>query len=158
MLEDLTRSIDFVDAWLRNFGGTGFGFCMLQILLLLTLVLLTRTLRDVHSGSGAGFSASPDASTEEAFIKPHYGYTWFFVLGNVLITLIIYRQKGNLEVGIDNSGLRSLYQIIPVFYYAAMTAIAPLFEKPLTMKRSKKPQMEDCEISGNRKGNRENSK
>ncbi len=159
MLEDLTRSIDFVDAWLRNFGGTGFGFCMLQILLLLTLVLLTRTLRDVHARSGAGFSASPDASTEEAFIKPHYGYTWFFVLGNVLITLIIYRQKGNLEVGIDNSGLRSLYQIIPVFYYAAMTAIAPLFEKPLTMKHPKKAVSNDCEMSGNGKtGNCKNSK
>lgn len=145
MLEDLTRSIDFVDAWLRNFGGTGFGFCMLQILLLLTLVLLTRTLHGTNAGSGS-------------FTRPHYGYTWFFVLGNVLITLIIYRQKGNLEVGIDNSGLRSLYQIIPVFYYAAMTDIAPLFEKPLTKKRSKKPETEDCGISGNGKGDRENSK
>lgn len=158
MTESLTRSIDFVDAWLRNFGGTGFGFCMLQILLLLTLVLLTRTLRDAHAGNGTGVTASSDAPAQAAFTKPHYGYNWFFVLGNVLITLIIYRQKGNLEVGIDNSGLRSLYQIIPVFYYAAMTDIAPLFEKPLTKKRPKKPETEDCGISRNGKGNRENSK
>ena len=119
MTENLTRSIDFVDAWLRNFGGFGFGFCILQILLLVVLVLLVQ-----HFPAAA--SDKRDGRTQ-----PRYGYTWFFVLGNVLVTLIIYRQKGNLEVGIDNSGLRSLYQIIPVFYYAAMTAIAPLFEKPL---------------------------
>lgn len=119
MTESLTRSIDFVDAWLRNFSGFGFGFCMLQILLLVTLVLLAQHLP----------AAASDKSNSRTQLR--YGYTWFFVLGNVLVTLIIYRQKGNLEVGIDNSGLRSLYQIIPVFYYAAMTTITPLFEKPL---------------------------
>lgn len=119
MTESLTRSIDFVDAWLRNFGGFGLGFCILQILLLVTLVLLVQHLPAAASDKRNGRT------------HPRYGYTWFFVLGNVFVTLIIYRQKGNLEVGIDNSGLRSLYQIIPVFYYAAMTTIAPLFEKPL---------------------------
>ena len=119
MTESLTRSIDFVDAWLRNFSGFGFGFCMLQILLLITLVLLVQHLPATASDK------------ENSRTQPRYGYTWFFVLGNVLVTLVIYLQKGNLEVGIDNSGLRSLYQIIPVFYYAAMTTITPLFEKPL---------------------------
>lgn len=122
MSENLTRSVDFVDAWLRNFSGFGFGFCMLQILLLITLVLLMPYLPAVNA-------AGTFKSKKEQ--KPfRYGYTWFFVIGNVLVTFIIYRQKGNMEVGIDNSGLRSLYQILPVFYYAAMTTITPLFEKP----------------------------
>ena len=128
MTERLTRSIDFVDAWLRNFGGFGFGFCILQILLLVTLALLAQHLP----------AAAPDKRNSR--MQPRYGYTWFFVVGNVLVTLIIYRQKGNLEVGIDNSGLRSLYQIIPVFYYAAMTTIAPLFEKALIAESHEKQE------------------
>ncbi|MCM1538850.1 MAG: hypothetical protein NC254_10690 [bacterium] len=120
MMENVTTSIDYIDAWLRNFGGVGFGFCMLQILLLTTLVLL-----------------APQFSTVDKPLR--YGYTWFFVLGNILVTLIIYRQKGNTEVGIDNSGLRALYQIIPVFYYAALTTIAPLFEKPLNSNHTEVP-------------------
>lgn len=120
MTENLARSIDFIDTWLRNFSGVGFGFCILQILLLVILVLLVQHL------------PAADSPGVQNVKKPsRYGYTWFFVLGNVLVTFVIYRQKWNLEVGIDNSGLRSLYQIIPVFYYAAMTTIAPLFEKPL---------------------------
>lgn len=120
-VRNLSLSIDFVDAWLRNFSSTGFGFCMLQILLLIALVLLAG-----HMPAGRG----SDGQKKQKFSR--YGYTWFFVLGNVLLTLIIYLQKGNLEVGVDNSGLRALYQTIPVFYYAAMAAVAPLFEKPLT--------------------------
>lgn len=121
MSENLIRSIDFVDAWLRNFGGFGFGFCMLQILLLITLVLLMPYLPAVNAAGTLKLQKEQKTS--------RYGYAWFFVLGNILVTFIIYRQKGNMEVGIDNSGLRSLYQILPVFYYAAMTTIAPLFEK-----------------------------
>lgn len=118
MTKGLSVSIDFVDAWLRNFGGFGFGFCIFQILLLIALALLVQ-------------QPAADAPGRQNGEKPsRYGYSWFFVLGNVLVTLVIYRQKSNTEVGIDNSGLRALYQIIPVFYYAAMTTIAPLFEKP----------------------------
>lgn len=120
MTESLTRSIDFVDVWLRNLGGFGSGFCIFQILLLVTFVLLVQHL-----------PAADSPTKPKGQRPPRYGYTWFFVLGNVLVTLVIYRQKGNLEVGIDNSGLRALYQIIPVFYYAAMTTIAPLFVKPI---------------------------
>lgn len=120
-VRNLSLSIDFVDAWLRNFSSTGFGFCMLQILLLIALVLLAGHMPAAKSSDG---------QKKQKFSR--YGYTWFFVLGNVLLTLIIYLQKGNLEVGVDNSGLRALYQTIPVFYYAAMAAVAPLFEKPLT--------------------------
>ena len=127
MTESLTRSIDFVDTWLRNLSGFGFGFCMLQILLLVTSVLL---IQKPPAADASGNRKEPMPS--------RYRYTWFFVLGNVLVTLIIYRQKGNLEIGIDNSGLRALYQIIPVFYYAAMTTIAPLFEKPLITDNRKK--------------------
>lgn len=138
MTENLVRSIDFVDAWLRNFSGTGFGFCIFQILLLITLVLLME--HKPASGSPmersdiASSSAVPSHRKQTKKKSCRYGYTWFFILGNVLVTLMIYRQKGSTEIGIDNSGLRALYQIIPVFYYAAMTTIAPLFEQPLITK------------------------
>ncbi len=100
LLKDVTNSIDYVDVWLRNMGGYGFGYAIFGILLLAVLTLIA---------------------------KPRYCYSMFFIVGYALIIFIIYRQKLNLEVGLDNSGLRALYQIIPVFYYAAMTTIAPLF-------------------------------
>lgn len=96
----LTQSIDYIDAWFRNFAAFGFGYCIFGILLLIVLVVAA---------------------------KPQYAYTLFFTFGYILITLAIYSNKPNAEVGLDNSGLRALYQIIPVFYYAAMTTIAPLF-------------------------------
>ncbi len=156
MTESLTRSIDFVDAWLRNFGGVGFGFCIFQILLLITLVLLVpqhpaadASIEAFSAARSAAQASSVEHSSGKQKAKKscRYGYTWFFVIGNVLVTLIIYRQKGNLEIGVDNSGLRALYQIIPVFYYAAMTAIAPLFEKPPTTKSrdQSKPQRKELE-------------
>lgn len=129
--KNLSVSIDFIDAWLRNLSGFGFGFSILQILLLITLVLIVNHMPGM--GTSNAFIGSGDSGVPVK-IKPskmRYEYAWFFIVGNILITMIIYRHKGNLEVGIDNSGLRSLYQIIPVFYYAAMTTIAPLFAKPL---------------------------
>ena len=137
MSKDLTLSVDFIDTWLRNFSGIGFGFCSLQILLLVTLVLLVGHTPAVRN----------EKSPKDREI-PRYGYSLFFVLGNVLITFIIYLQKRNLDVGIDNSGLRALYQIIPVFYYAAMTAIAPLFEKPMIRKSGNQSEPDKYELSG----------
>lgn len=101
-VRDASRFIDYVDAWIRNLAGTAFGYSSLGILLLLCLILLSR---------------------------PSYDYLLFTTAGSALVTLIIYWNKGNLELNIDNSGLRALYQIIPIFFLVSAIDIRRLFSK-----------------------------
>lgn len=99
-VRDIGRFIDYTDSWIRNLGGTAFGYSILGILMLAVLILLSR---------------------------PSYDYSLFMVVGYTLLTLIIYWNKGNTETNIDNSGLRALYQILPVFFCAAAFRVGALF-------------------------------
>lgn len=100
-VKDMGRFIDYVDTWIRNLAGTAFGYSSLGILLLLCLIILSR---------------------------PPYDYLLFTTTGFALITLIVYWNKGNLEMNIDNSGLRALYQIIPIFFFVTAVYIRRLFQ------------------------------
>lgn len=101
-VKDFARFIDYTDTWLRNLSGTAFGFSILGILLLLCMILLSR---------------------------PSYDYSLFAAAGFTLMVFIIYWNKGNLELNIDNSGLRALYQILPIFYLSAAMHIQKLFDR-----------------------------
>lgn len=100
VLKERALLLDFIDVWFRNLFGTAFGFALFGILLLVCLILLCR---------------------------PVYDDSLFFVVGYLLVMLIIYWNKGNLEQNIDNSGLRALYQILMTFYAAAAIKIIPFF-------------------------------
>lgn len=99
-IKDVGRFIDYTDTWIRNLAGTAFGYSCLGILLFVCLILLSR---------------------------PPYDYLLFATAGSALLTLIIYWNKGNLELNIDNSGLRALYQIIPIFFLASAVHLRRLF-------------------------------
>lgn len=100
IFKNRTIFLDFTDAWFRNLAGTAFGFSIFSILLLCCLIIL---------------------------VRPGYDYSVFMLVGYALIILIIYWNKQNLDIGVDNSGLRALYQIIPVFYCVAAVKLIPLF-------------------------------
>ena len=99
VIKDHGIFLDFIDAWFRNLGGTAFGYSIFSILLLCGLIALS---------------------------KPEFDYSLFLLIGYGLIILIIYWNKQNLDIGVDNSGLRALYQIIPVFYCIAAIKLLPL--------------------------------
>lgn len=101
-IKDIGRFIDYADTWIRNLAGTAFGYASLGILLLLCLIILS---------------------------GPSYDYFLFTTFGFALVTFIIYWNKGNLELNIDNSGLRALYQIIPIFFFVSAVHIRGLFSK-----------------------------
>lgn len=89
-VKNRTRFIDYSDAWVRNLLGTGFGYALLGILLLVVLCLIAKNKYDISS---------------------------FVVFGFIILILLVYINKDNKESNIDNSGLRAIYQIIPIFYF-----------------------------------------
>ncbi len=100
---DIGRFIDYVDGWIRNLGGTAFGYSIIGILLLLCISLLKRSA---------------------------YDYSLCLSIGYILLVFIIYWNKGNAETNIDNSGIRALYQILPIFFCSAAFHVLPLlFDK-----------------------------
>lgn len=98
-LIDITRFIEYTDAWLRNLGGTAFGYSAIGILLSFGICLLK---------------------------KSNYDYPFYLSINYILLVLIIYWNKGNTETNIDNSGLRALYQIIPIFFCSMAFRILPI--------------------------------
>ena len=102
-LLDIRRFIDYMDVWVRNLGGTAFGYSMIGILLLLCLCFLKRS---------------------------DYDYPLYLSIGYILLIFIIYWNKGNTETNIDNSGLRALYQIIPILFCSIALHITGLFTSP----------------------------
>ena len=105
---DVGKFIDYIDAWIRNFGGTAFGYSMLGILLLFCLCFIKNTA---------------------------YDYSLCLSIGYILLILIIYLNKGNWETNVDNSGLRALYQILPIFFCSMAFHCHTLFLSEKTVKR-----------------------
>lgn len=99
MLKPLT-SIDHIDAVLRVLSGSSYGLSILVWGVFLCAYLAC---------------------------GPKLDYEIFIIAGYCLLTFLIYWNKGNTEHGIDNSGMRAFYQIIPMIYYAAGVKLAVLF-------------------------------
>lgn len=55
-------------------------------------------------------------------------YEGFLVMAYCLLTFIIYSFKGNVETGIDNSGMRAFVQIVPMFFFWASKELSWLVE------------------------------
>lgn len=93
-------SIDHIDAIFRVLAGSSYGFSIIVWGILFCAVLIAR---------------------------PQLDYHLFAVFGYCMLTFLIYWNKGNTEQGIDNSGMRAFYQIIPMIYYTAAVKMAGLF-------------------------------
>lgn len=61
--------------------------------------------------------------------KIEWGYEILFIAGYCMLTFLIYWNKGNSEQGIDNSGMRTFVQIVPMIFYGASKIIAERIEK-----------------------------
>ena len=90
MLINYPNSLEYIDAWCRNFAGIGFGYSIFLLLFLFGLSLI---------------------------LSKEYDYALFVIIGYILLVFIIYESKGNTETNIDNSGLRAFVQIIPVLFF-----------------------------------------
>lgn len=97
-------SIDYLDAWLRNFVGIAFGYSIFLILFLIGISVIC---------------------------SEKYDFLQFVTLGYIILIFIIYEAKGNFETNIDNSGLRALIQILPVLFFTAAYKLNKVFF-PLT--------------------------
>lgn len=91
MLKPVT-SIDHIDAIIRVLLGSSYGYTVFAWGILCIIILLSSSKLDFHK---------------------------FFIIGYCILTFLIYWNKGNTEQGIDNSGMRMFYQVIPIFYYYA---------------------------------------
>lgn len=98
-VKDIPLFLDYMDVWFRNVVGISFGYSMLLLLFLSVLITLLQKKTD-------GFS--------------------FWIIGYILLVLVIYWNKRNLETDIDNSGLRAMYQIIPELFLLAAWRLAPV--------------------------------
>lgn len=84
------KSVDHIDAVLKILVSPAYGFSLLLWLLPLAVI-----------------AVKP--------IKIDYGI--FLVVGYCILTFLIYWNKGNTEQGIDNSGMRSFVQIVPMIFF-----------------------------------------
>lgn len=96
------ESINHIDAIFHVLLGSSYGFSILSWGIFVCIILLK---------------------------KPKVDYELFVLLGYCLLTFLIYWNKGNIEKGIDNSGMRAFYQIIPMIYYVAAIRALEFFDK-----------------------------
>lgn len=92
ILLKFSLSVDHIDAVFHVLVSPAYGFSLLSWLVLLAAVLVTR---------------------------PKIDYSLFLIIGYCLLTFLIYWNKGNTEQGIDNSGMRTFVQVVPLIYYVA---------------------------------------
>lgn len=102
ILIKLSRSIDHIDAVFHVLVSPAYGFSLLNWLFLLAVVMARR-------------------------IEIDYGI--FFIFGYCMLTFLIYWNKGNTDVGIDNSGMRNFVQIVPMIYYIGAAKIKEIFNR-----------------------------
>lgn len=98
----LEASIEHIDAIFHVLVSPAYGFSLLMWLLILALI----------------FSE-----------KIEWNYELLLVIGYCMLTFLIYWNKGNREQGIDNSGMRTFVQIVPMIFYGASKIIGERIEK-----------------------------
>lgn len=85
-------SYNHIDAILEVLASPAYGFSVILWLVLLAIMLTDK-------------------------MKPDY--EMFLVIGYCILTFLIYWNKGNKEQGIDNSGMRTFVQIVPMIFFWA---------------------------------------
>lgn len=85
-------SYNHIDAVLEVLASQAYGFSILIWFVLLAVMLTDKV--------------EPD-------------YEMFLVVGYCILTFLIYWNKGNKETGIDNSGMRTFVQIVPMIFFWA---------------------------------------
>lgn len=99
---NIETSIEHIDAIFHVLVSPAYGFSLLMWLLFLALI----------------FSE-----------KVEWNYEILLVIGYCMLAFLIYWNKGNREQGIDNSGMRTFVQIVPMIFYGFSKIIAERIEK-----------------------------
>lgn len=88
--------LDYIDTWARNLTGIGFGYSIFMLLFLVCIIILLSKRIDCHI---------------------------FLLFGYILLTVVLYWNKGVGEQDIDNSALRAMIQIIPILFMVCASRI-----------------------------------